>query len=307
MTRSMTIALLAVGVLMVSVAAQQPTDAQLEIRTLSAKAELVSGGDVLVQIAGPASLTADNVTVSLNGSDVTASFKPVADSGAVVGLLTGLQVGPNAVEASMGDATAQLTVVNHPSTGPVLYSPQQMPFVCETEAHGLGAALDADCSANTKVEYFYRSDPNAPENQGDLAAADNANGFRGGGPSPYKPLDPSGPRPTDILTTTTTEGETVPYIVRREMGTINRAVYSIRVPARARHTASVALVQRVVLERPPRVRVRRRRVRGLPPGALGRRVAWQSPAPGGRSARRLPNLEGVRPGRGVAERLRHPR
>ncbi len=27
--------------------------------------------------------------------------------------------------------------------------------------------------------------------------------------------------------TTTTEGKTVPYIVRREMGTINRAVYSI--------------------------------------------------------------------------------
>ena len=228
MTRSLTISLLAVGVLMVSVTAQQPADALLEIRTLSAKAELVSGGDVLVQIAGPASLTADNVAVRLNGSDVTSSFRLAADSQAVVGLLTGLQVGRNAVEASLGDAAAQLTVVNHPVSGPILYSPQQMPFVCETEAHGLGAALDADCSANTKVEYFYRSDPNAaPENQGDLAAADNANGFRGGGPSPYRPFDPSGPRPTDILMTTTTEGKTVPYIVRREMGTINRAVYSI--------------------------------------------------------------------------------
>jgi hypothetical protein len=103
-----------------------------------------------------------------------------------------------------------------------------MPFVCETEVHGLGAPLDRDCSANTKVAYFYRSDPTAaPTNQGDLAAGDNANGFRGGGPSPYKPLDPNGLRPADILMTTTTEGDTVPYIVRREMGTINRAVYSI--------------------------------------------------------------------------------
>ena len=228
MTRSLTIALLAVGVCLASVRAQQPTDAPLEIRALSAKAELVSGGDVLVEIAGPADLTADSVTVRLNGRDVAATFKPRADSKAVVGLLTGLQVGPNAVEASMGGATAQLTVVNHPVTGPLIYSPHQMPFVCETEAHGLGAALDQDCSANTKVEYFYRSDPSsAPTNQSDLAAGDNANGFRGGGPSPYKPLDPNGPRPADILMTTTTEGETVPYIVRREMGTINRAVYSI--------------------------------------------------------------------------------
>jgi hypothetical protein len=228
MTRSLTIAFLATGICLASVGAQQPAGAPLEIRTLSARAELVSGGDVLIEIAGPAGLRADNVTIRLNGRDVTATFKPVADSGAVVGLLTGLRVGPNAVEAAMGDGKVQLTVVNHPVTGPLLYSPHQMPFVCETEAHGLGAALDQDCSATAMVEYFYRSEPtSAPTNQGDLAAGDNANGFQGGNPSPYKRLDPGGPRPTDILMTTTTEGNTVPYIVRREMGTINRAVYSI--------------------------------------------------------------------------------
>jgi hypothetical protein len=130
-------------------------------------------------------------------------------------------------------ATAQLTVVNHPMTGPVLYSPHQTPFICETQAAGLGDPLDADCSANTKVEYFYRSTSAAAprDNQGDLAAADNANGFGGGrgnaAANPFKPLDPNGPRPTDVAMTTTTEGKTVPYIVRREMGTINRAIYSI--------------------------------------------------------------------------------
>src|SRR6185503_6519356 len=125
-----------------------------------------------------------------------------------------------------------LTVVNHPITGPVLYSPHQTPFICETQASGLGEPLDADCSAATKVEYFYRSTaaPAPRENQGDLATADNANGFgggRGNAPAnPFKPLDPNAPRPADIAMTTTTEGRTVPYIVRREMGTINRAVYS---------------------------------------------------------------------------------
>ena len=162
----------------------------------------MSGGDLLVEIAGPANLTAKNVTVRLNGKDVTASFKPAAESKTVVGLLTDLQVGSNAVQASMrgSKATAQLTIVNHPISGPVIYSPHQTPFICETQASGLGAPLDADCSANTKVDYFYRSSaPPAgagPNNQGDLAAADNANGFGGGAAAnPFKPLDPNAPVP----------------------------------------------------------------------------------------------------------------
>ena len=130
-----------------------------EIHALSTRPEFVSGGDVLLQIAGPANLTAKNVIVRANGKDVTSAFKPAADSKALVGLVTGLNVGSNAIEASMrgSKATAQLTIVNHPMTGPVLYSPHQTPFICETQAIGLGAPLDADCSATTKVEYFYRS------------------------------------------------------------------------------------------------------------------------------------------------------
>ncbi len=113
------------GFLTIPLAAQRPTAAPLEIRALSAKPELVSGGDVLVEIAGPANLTAKNVTVRLNGKDVTASFKPAAESKALVGLLTDLQVGSNAVQASMrgSKATAQLTIVNHPISGPVHLQP----------------------------------------------------------------------------------------------------------------------------------------------------------------------------------------
>ena len=232
MARSFTITLLAVGMFMASVTAQEPADAQLEITTLSSKAEFVSGGDVLLQVTGPANLSARNLTVRLNGDDVSRSFRLAADSTSVIGRVSGLEIGPNAIEASMrGQTTAQLTVVNHPITGPVLYSPQQTPFICETEAHGLGAPLDPNCSADTKVEYFYKvAETPAPATQtpGDLAAADNANGFRRGAQeSPYRPFDPDGPQPTDVAMTTTTEGKTVPFIVRREMGTINRAVYSI--------------------------------------------------------------------------------
>ena len=222
-----------VSTLTIPVAAQDKRGA-LDIRALSTRPELVSGGDVLLEVDGPANLTTKNLIVRVNGKDVTAAFKPAAGSKALVGLVTGLNVGSNAILASMrgSKATAQLTVVNHPITGPVLYSPHQTPFICETQAVGLGAPLDTDCSANTKVEYFYRSTSVADGRgaQGDLAAADNANGFgggRGGAANPFKPFDPNGPRPTDIAMTTTTESKTVPYIVRREMGTINRAIYSI--------------------------------------------------------------------------------
>jgi hypothetical protein len=46
-------------------------------------------------------------------------------------------------------------------------------------------------------------------------------------PAGFKPLDPSKPLPPDLAKTITTEGKTVNYIVRRERGTINRAIYQI--------------------------------------------------------------------------------
>jgi hypothetical protein len=136
----------------------------------------------------------------------------------------------------------QITVVSHPITGPVIAGPHQTPFVCETEAFGLGPANDTNCSVRTRVEYFYRvRAPALPQFESPsansaaaLAAVDAAvprpggGGGRGGAaPNPFKPFDPSAPRPADLAQTTTTDGRTVPYIVRREMGTINRAVYVI--------------------------------------------------------------------------------
>ena len=105
MARSFTITLVAVAMCMVSVTAQQPADAQLEITTISSKAEFVSGGDVLLQVTGPANLTARNVTVRLNGDDVSRSFRLAADSKSVIGRVSGLDVGPNAIEASMRCST----------------------------------------------------------------------------------------------------------------------------------------------------------------------------------------------------------
>ena len=69
--------LVILSALTVSVAAQKAnTAAPLQIHTLSTRPELVTGGDVLLQIAGPANLAAKNLTVRANGRDVSGAFKP---------------------------------------------------------------------------------------------------------------------------------------------------------------------------------------------------------------------------------------
>jgi uncharacterized tannase-like protein DUF6351 len=214
------------------------SQAALEIRAVSTRPDTVSGGEVLVQITVPGAVALDRLSVTLNGRDIRPAFRPGAQPQLLLGLVTGLSPGANQLEVTApGQRRAQLTLVNHPSTGPVIAGPHQTPFICETEALGLGPA-DRDCSVKTRVEYFYRTraaatpqlETPAANSAAALAAVDaapRAGGNQGNAPNPFKPFDPAGPRPTDIAETTTSDGRTVPYIVRREMGTINRAVYVI--------------------------------------------------------------------------------
>ena len=151
--------------------------------------EFVSGGDALVRVSRA-------TTVRLNGRDVTSSFAEQPDS-SLLGLVGGLRTGRNTLTA--GGASVHLT--SHPLSGPVFSGPQQVPFYCETTAFGLEPATQPLCEAPTKLSYLYRTTAGA-----------------------FAPLaDPAG-RPAD-LATTTIEGRSVPYIVRLETGTIDRAVY----------------------------------------------------------------------------------
>jgi hypothetical protein len=181
-----------------------------DVRTLSARADMVSGGDVLIQIAVPPS-AGTNVAITVNGHEPNAELKATGAT-TLIARLKDLRLGPNVIEVgAKGQKPAvRLAVVNHSITGPVISGPHQTPFNCQTEALGFGQPLDADCTIATRVEYFYRSnaDPAPPGN-------------------PVKPYDVNGPKPADLATTTTLDGKTVPYIIRREMGTINRAVYLI--------------------------------------------------------------------------------
>jgi hypothetical protein len=197
-----------------AMAAQGPA-----IRTLSSRPDMVSGGDVLVQVTPPANVSLDRFSATLNGKDVTNAFRPSGTPGSLIGRVEGLALGKNTLEVRMdGSHRERLELINHPITGPIFSGPHQKPFICQTQDAGLGPALDADCSAKTVVTHLYKSNQPPQSKTGAAAAAQQ---------SPFKPYDPSGPRPADLAQATTTEGRTVDYIVRRETGTINRAIYEI--------------------------------------------------------------------------------
>ncbi len=190
-------------------------DPGFQVRILSGRPDMVTGGNALIEVSGP---PLNKTRIAVNGNDVTSRFRPSRITGTLLGRVEELKLGDNTLELRAGSKTVRLNLINHPITGPLFSGPHQTPFICQTEAAGLGSALDADCSAKTAVTYFYKStewreaDRNAPST---------------GIPAGFKPFDPSGPWPHDLAKTVTTEGKTVNYIVRWERGTINRAIYEI--------------------------------------------------------------------------------
>jgi len=188
---------------------------------ISGRPDAVSGSDVLVQLSAPAGLS---WRAQLNGREVTASFRPDQRSGNLIALLEGLKLGTNTLEIKSGGVIAQrIDIVDHPLAGPVFSGAHQEPFICQTEATGLGAPLDANCSARTKVQYYYKS--TEPADIDLLPSLGPSGGLAPG----FKTYDPTAVSPPgDVAQTVTSAGHTVPYIVRREIGTVNRAVYDIQ-------------------------------------------------------------------------------
>jgi hypothetical protein len=207
---------------------------RLSMKVLSSPASMVTGGDALVRLTIPPNIPLTKPKVFLNGTDVTSSLELDAAARTRTGLVTGLELGANSLVATAKNhgngRRARLTLVNHPVTGPIFSGPQQQPFVCKTQTQGLGfpqvdnqagigmrlfetpgnpatplIGWSKDCTAPTVVDFQYRN---------------TAGQFR--------PLPP-GPLPADVAMTTTLDGDTVPYVVRRERGTINRFIYAISI------------------------------------------------------------------------------
>jgi hypothetical protein len=183
-----------VGVLVVPASAAAATPVTVSV--VSTRADLVSGGDALVRIGGVSSTKGLRVTVQ--GKNRSKAFAKGAD-GTVVGLITHLKVGENAIVATVGRRAAKLVVTNHPKGGPVFSGPQLQPWKCQT------TAKDAQCNEPAKFTYLYKS-------------TDGSSGF--------KDYDPKNP-PSDVANTTTDNGVTLPFIMRVESGYIDRDKYTI--------------------------------------------------------------------------------
>ncbi len=213
----------------------------VEIRTLSNRADLISGGDALVEVRLPTNLQPKNLAIRLNGQDVTAQFRWVEAERRFVSVLTNLVAGANQLVADAngngkGRPYATLVITNHGRGGPILSGPQITPFYCATPtpqpanglipatvASGLStSAVDAQCNIASEAKFYYRSTSTPCSFSVPDPSTGNppANGC-------FKAYDPALPAPADLAMTTTDAGLTVPYIVRVERGTMNRGIYDI--------------------------------------------------------------------------------
>jgi hypothetical protein len=180
-------------------------DGGLAVEVVSSRAEYVSGGDALVAVTVPDGVEPEDVSVSADDTDVTDAFAPDPDDAArLVGLVEGLPDGDAEITATAGDESTSITVTDHPITGP-MFSGEQLPlYACTTESFGLAPSTPADaCAAPTKVTWQY------------VDAAGQAHDL----------ADPTAP-PADAAVVEV-EGSQVPFVVRTERGTINRAVYTV--------------------------------------------------------------------------------
>jgi len=95
-----TTAAIALLISIASSASAQSAKNGFEIRTASTRADLISGGDVLVQVTVPATVAAEKLAVSVNGRDVSGDFKLASHANTFIGLVKDLPIGRSEVAAS---------------------------------------------------------------------------------------------------------------------------------------------------------------------------------------------------------------
>src|SRR6266542_5343908 len=158
-------------------------DENHDIRVLSNRADLISGGDALVELIVPPGIIQamqngnQKIKASLDSKPLPDNVFDLRSNGRVIGLVTGLKVGENTLTVQTPGKTMSIVITNHPIGGPIFSGKTQLqPWICATSASksvtvvaprdpslsgttatrvsGLSTdPVDAQC--NTSTDYFY--------------------------------------------------------------------------------------------------------------------------------------------------------
>jgi hypothetical protein len=204
--------------------APPPEPAAVQLSSVSSPQGMASAGDTLVKVALAEGGAPEGVLVRLNGQDVTSAFRQAEGESFLLGLLTGLKEGENLIEAvdaaNQDKVRGSMKIENYSKQGPILYAPQEQPFVCQTHEFRIwpgGPTLteapnnDPSCAVETRVDWVYHDATQT-------------------GSAVWRPYDPANP-PAQVETIQKADGTQAPYIVRLETGVINRGIYQIAVVA----------------------------------------------------------------------------
>lgn len=180
------------------------------IHVLSNRPDLISGGDALIEVIThpePGATQSQPTQVTLNGVNIADQVQ-LRENGRVMGLVTGLQIGENSLSVKSDSGSYTTTITNHPNFGPVFSAGQHRLSDWDTCAAGQPSEHN-DCNQAVQYRYFYK--PSDPTQLG-LVEFNIEDGI-----------------PADAATTTTDNGETMPFVVRREDGYQDRDRYTIMV------------------------------------------------------------------------------
>ena len=258
-------------------AAATPADRErggqrFEIAVVSSAPDQVSGGDALVEITVPRQIEPAQVQVTVDGTDVTDAFADPEGDHRLLGLVDGLVDGDNVLRVEVAGGreqgrghgrprAAEVTLVNHPSGGPIFSGPQQQPFVCATargrfdgrpilgqpladnqDRVGIPVAAEAADGSYPQDGRGYPTADATIVGWSKDCAAETRYGYlyRSTTDGAFHWLDDPASPPADVATTTTLDGRTVPFVVRWERGTVNRFVYSVAMLAPVGEAAPTA-------------------------------------------------------------------
>jgi Tannase-like family of unknown function (DUF6351) len=237
--------------------------ANQEIIVLSNRADLISGGDALVEVIVPPGIIQamqngnQKIKASLNSQPLPQDVFALRPNGRVIGLVTGLKVGENTLTVQTPGRAMSIVITNHPIGGPVFAGVQLEPWICATKVpqtvsvfgnagsnppvatatsqrSGLNDdPVDAQCNTPITYEYYYQ--PKALEGSACVFNIPGANDITDTTGAvacfvPFPTLNDPSTRPADaaIANFTNDRGDTAKSIIRVERGSINRGLYYIK-------------------------------------------------------------------------------